>query len=117
VTLRKSELDNIMRTLTDKLSFAAHGRLQKVILYGSYARGDYKEYSDVDVMFLVDMLNPEVMYPVIKPDVDDFSLEHLVTISCRLQNYTHFYDVMACTSFYKNVEREGVVYYDRAKQV
>ena len=28
-------------------------KLSKIILYGSYARGDYRENSDVDVMLLV----------------------------------------------------------------
>ncbi|MCD8077155.1 MAG: nucleotidyltransferase domain-containing protein, partial [Lachnospiraceae bacterium] len=28
--------------------------LRKIILYGSYARGDFREDSDVDVMILLD---------------------------------------------------------------
>ena len=33
-------------------------RLKKVILYGSYARGDYNKKSDVDIMILTDRYNP-----------------------------------------------------------
>lgn len=29
--------------------------MKVVLLYGSYARGDYNEKSDVDIMILVDM--------------------------------------------------------------
>ena len=29
--------------------------LDSVILYGSYARGDYSEFSDIDVMLLVSL--------------------------------------------------------------
>lgn len=42
-----------------------HGRkfdgicLQQVILYGSYARGDYTKDSDVDIMLLVDLAESE----------------------------------------------------------
>ena len=33
-----------------------YGKAMKVVLlYGSYARGDYNEKSDVDIMILVDM--------------------------------------------------------------
>lgn len=38
--------------------FGTH--LSKVILYGSYARGDYKDNSDVDVMILVDLPEEEI---------------------------------------------------------
>ena len=34
--------------------------LNAVILYGSYARGDYTEDSDVDIMILVDMPEEEI---------------------------------------------------------
>jgi predicted nucleotidyltransferase len=37
-----------------KKLFGEH--LSKVILYGSYARGDYKNNSDVDIMIYVDIV-------------------------------------------------------------
>ena len=53
----------IQTLLTQYLSevqkiYGAH--LKSVILYGSYARGDYSSDSDVDIMLLVD-LTPEEM--------------------------------------------------------
>jgi len=38
--------------------YGAH--LKSVILYGSYARGDFTADSDVDIMLLVDLLPEEV---------------------------------------------------------
>ena len=38
--------------------FGVH--LSKVIVYGSYARGDYQKNSDVDVMILVDLTEEEI---------------------------------------------------------
>ena len=35
-------------------------RLKKVILYGSYARGDYNKQSDVDIMILTDLSFEEI---------------------------------------------------------
>ena len=34
--------------------------LKSVILYGSYARGDYTEDSDIDIMILVDLPNEKL---------------------------------------------------------
>ena len=41
MTLTQDELGNIMQTITSNLSVSIPDRLKKVILYGSYARGDY----------------------------------------------------------------------------
>ena len=35
-------------------------KFQSVILYGSYARGDYDEESDIDIMITVDMSREEL---------------------------------------------------------
>ena len=34
--------------------------LKKLILYGAYARGDYKENSDIDIMILTSMSDDEI---------------------------------------------------------
>ena len=116
MTLTQDELGSIMQTITAKLSVSIPDSLKKVILYGSYARGDYSDYSDVDVMVLVDSDQPESCFAYIEPDVNVMSLEHLVLITCLFQNYNHFYYAMNCTSFFKNVESEGVVYYDSERK-
>ena len=115
MVLMQNELDRIMGRITNTLSSSARDSLRKVVLYGSYARGDYANGSDVDIMVLVDAPNPDNIYAVIKSGVDDLSLEHLVMISCHFQNYEHFYKAIGSTSFYKAVEREGVVYFDASK--
>ena len=35
-------------------------KLTKVILYGSYARGDYKDNSDIDIMVLTTLTDEEI---------------------------------------------------------
>ena len=35
-------------------------RLKRIILYGSYARGDYNKQSDVDIMILTDLSFEEI---------------------------------------------------------
>ena len=41
-----------------KKLFGQH--VSKIIVYGSYARGDYQKNSDVDVMILVDLTEEEI---------------------------------------------------------
>ena len=35
-------------------------KLSKVILYGSYARGDFRENSDIDIMVLTTLTDDEI---------------------------------------------------------
>ena len=52
--------------------------LYAIILYGSYARGDYNNNSDVDIMILVDL--PETEIKKIENDIDDVVFEMEINI-------------------------------------
>ena len=47
-------------------------KLTKIILYGSYARGDYKENSDIDIMILTTLTDEEIRR--IKTDIYDLGI-------------------------------------------
>jgi len=114
MTLTKNELEHLMTEVTNKLSSTIPDELRKIFLYGSYARGDFSDFSDVDIMVLLDSKQPfgkeyrNIVDEVTRPLTD----ESCIMVSCHFQNYRHFYDAMDCTSFYKNIEREGIVFYD-----
>ena len=48
-------MSNLLECYIGEVKNLFGGSLRQVILYGSYARGDYREDSDVDVMILVDL--------------------------------------------------------------
>ena len=85
--------------------------LSKVIVYGSYARGDYRENSDVDVMVLTKIPDEEIK----KIDTQiydlayDIELEKGVHISVVIKNEEHFEYWDDTLPFYRNVRKEGVV--------
>ena len=86
--------------------------LSKVILYGSYARGDQRENSDIDLMVLTSLNNDDEIRRIEKTLYDvafEFEMEHLVNISFIVDNEKHFYDWVNDLPFYRNVEQEGVV--------
>lgn len=88
-------------------------KLEKVILYGSYARGDYDEESDIDVMIMVD-LPPEKLSKYREKILDfcvDLNLEHLVVIMPKLQSKQLFEEWKAVLPFYQNVLKEGIPVY------
>ena len=92
------------------------GSLRQVILYGSYARGDYREDSDVDVMILVDLTDMEIKeYQRKLSDLTfDFNMDNDLDIKPIVKNEGHFLKWIQNYPFYSNVKREGVVLFGAA---
>ena len=90
--------------------------LKSVILYGSYARGDYTSDSDVDIMLLVD-LAPEEM-DTYSDELSELGYEYNVDYGIWMmpivKNLQHFKKWVASYPFYSNVQKEGVVLYEAA---
>ncbi len=77
------KIRKLMKELKEGLVRIYGDRLKGVYLYGSYARGDYREGSDVDVMILLkDYKSYWVEQKKISQLASDVSLEYDVTVSC-----------------------------------
>ena len=97
-----------------KKIYGAH--LKRVILYGSYARGDYTADSDIDIMLLVDLL-PEDMdaYSDALSELGyEYNVENDIWMMPVVQNIHHFKQGVAAYPFYTTVQKEGVVLYTAA---
>lgn len=104
-------ISNIVYLFSTQLKKILGNRLSKVILYGSYARGDYHENSDIDIMVLVKMSGSEIKQ--IENEIYDLAfeieLETGINISPVIkdeENYIYWVDTLP---FYRNVKNEGVV--------
>ena len=84
--------------------------LYAIILYGSYARGDYNNNSDVDIMILVDL--PETEIKKIENDVYDVAFEIEINtginISPVIKNRAQFEYWVDTLPYYRNVRDEGI---------
>ncbi|MBQ7975874.1 MAG: nucleotidyltransferase domain-containing protein [Clostridia bacterium] len=108
----KSLLDSLLMQVVDYSKETFGDKLKNVILYGSYARGDYDNESDIDVMILVDM-SPEELSKY-RWDFScfcaDLNIENNVLITSKLQSRQLFEQWKNTLPFYKNVLKEGRVY-------
>lgn len=89
--------------------------LKKIFLYGSYARGDYNESSDVDILILVDLDDAQIKQKM--SELADYTFE--MELKCELQlspiviNEEQFEYWSDTLPFYKNVLKEGIQIADR----
>lgn len=88
--------------------------LKQVILYGSYARGDFNVDSDVDIMILVDL--PEEKVNSFSDELSELVFEYNVTYNIWfmpiVKNIEHFRYWRQAYPFYSNVEKEGISLYE-----
>jgi nucleotidyltransferase domain len=86
-------------------------RLKRIILYGSYARGDYNKQSDVDIMILTDLSFEEIeeYRDKISDIAYDIELSTGIILSPVIKNIEKYNSRVHFVPFYKNVEKEGVV--------
>jgi len=106
-------LTTITNQLTQHTQSILGDRLRKIILYGSYARGDYNKYSDLDIMVLADFHESEESHLQKSINIlsSRTSLEHDITVCMLLNNENLFTNRLHISPFYRNVMSEGVEIY------
>ena len=104
-------ISNLMSEFAKDMKQQFGSDLSRIIVYGSYARGDYTENSDVDVMILVK--TPEESIHNYIESVSDCAFEYLmkygIDISPVIKNEEHFNYWVDNLPYYRNVRDEGVI--------
>lgn len=90
--------------------------LRQIILYGSYARGDFCPNSDIDIMILLDLSDVDIKkYRHQLSDMTfDFNMDYDVDIKPIAKSEEHYRKWVDNYPFYSNVNREGVRLYGAA---
>jgi predicted nucleotidyltransferase len=90
-------------------------QLKQVYLYGSYARGDYNEESDIDIVALIDSDFSDIQRIKLRKKLTSFSshlgLKYDVLISPSIINYNTFNEYVDVLPYYQNILKEGVKLY------
>lgn len=106
-----NNVKKIINDFLNKVEEVLGNRLRKIILYGSYARGDYNKSSDIDIMILTDLNDEEIeKYRETISDIAfDMELETGFIISPLIKNIEKYNDRIDVIPFYMNVNKEGVI--------
>lgn len=84
--------------------FAKNPRIEKVILYGSRAKGTYKPFSDVDITLVGEELSLNDLADTINA-IDDLLLPYMFDVS--------LYHKLKSPELLDHIGRRGVVVYNR----
>ena|SRR5271157_4136045 len=102
-----TRIRKLMKELNEGLIRIYGDQLKAVYLYGSYARGDYRQGSDVDVMVL--LRDYKSYWEELRRSSDyisDISLKYDVTVSCLIMKEIQWKE--SDMPVLRNIRKEGV---------
>jgi len=103
-----------LTSITQKVFHAAKNtlgdKLEKVILFGSYARGDHDSDSDVDIFVLADVPQEETNQWSNRIDthLSDLWFDYNLLVCLHLTSKTTFDRYYQVMPYYQNIIKEGV---------
>lgn len=116
VTIMPQIMQDLITLYVEQIKNVYGSHLKQVILYGSYARGDYSKDSDVDIMILLDISDMEIKayFDKLADITFDFNMNYDIDIKPIAKNEEHFKKWVLNYPFYANVYKEGVTLYGAA---
>ena len=106
----KKTLEKILKEVREAYKKVYGDKLVKVVLYGSYARGDYDNESDIDIAGIVkdNRLETQSKLRIISKTASDLGLKNDIYISLNAIPYDEYKKYMYYVAYYKNIEKEGI---------
>ena len=86
--------------------FARHPEVEKVVLYGSRAKGNYKRGSDIDLTLYGSTLTQGILYKI-DTELDDLLLPYMIDLS--------IFEQLSNPELIEHIERVGLLFYERER--
>lgn len=111
--MKIEHVDELKKEVEEAVKKMLGEKLKQVILYGSYARGDYDEESDIDFACIADIENEKVneFTNALGKIVTDLSLKYDIVVSIVILSADIYSKYISHLPFYRNIVNEGKVFY------
>jgi predicted nucleotidyltransferase len=106
----QAELNRVLEIFAKKMKDLYGEKLVKILLYGSYARKEQDEESDIDLMIIVNLSEEENRKYVdsLIEIVSEINLEYDVVLSPIVEPYQKYMDYKEVIPFLSVVDKEGI---------
>ena len=106
-------MQNLIKQYVNEIKQIYGTHLRQIILYGSYARGDFRPDSDIDIMILVELSEADIKAKghALSDLTFDYNFEYDLEIMPIVKNQSHFEKWLRAYPFYNTIKREGVELY------
>ena len=105
-----STLNILLKEAKCELTKLFGSKLLHVVLYGSYARGDFNNEYDIDIIAIVDMdkMVLQKYRRTVSAIANEIDLKYGVLLSIKLQDNESFIKYQNVLPFYQNIIKEGI---------
>ena len=109
----KNELQTVTQSVIQATLELLADKIYKIILYGSYARGDFDLESDVDIMIILYCSREKIREyrKEVSRIASRISLANDIEVSLLLIDRQSFEERLDILPFYQNVLKEGIALY------
>lgn len=105
----KIQIDNISRQMAQSYYLVYGSNIVAIYLYGSYARGNYNDESDIDITAIVrgDRLDLQDKLKQVWDISADIGLENDIIISPTVIPFDDYEKYKQILPYYRNIWKEG----------
>lgn len=109
----EKEISGITSEIVEETIRLIKDDIYKIVLYGSYARGDFSRESDIDIMIILNCGKEKVSgyRKQISRIASRVGLKNDIEISLLLRDRTTFEQNEEVLPLYRNIQREGITLY------
>lgn len=107
---KRSELEDIIKIVVDIYRKIYGEDIVEIILYGSYARGEEQNDSDIDIVAIVNGERKLLQDALVEVwnQVDDVSIDYETIISPTVIPYQEYMKWKEDIPYYYNIDKEGI---------
>lgn len=113
LSLNETLIENIKKDIVCMVKNLMDTELIKIILYGSCARGDYTDDSDMDIALLTkcDRANAKMYGDSLALIATELAMKYFVVVNLVCLPYQEFIEKKSWYAYFQNIDREGIVLY------